>query len=146
MKCERRPFLEEHLDAMDLKPIFLEGAMETALAVSRRPGSFTETIFHGDRPIAVIGLVVLWRGVGTVWSLTSPNVADCGKGFHVEILKAIEEYARELGLWRIQMNVVARFKQNVRWAETLGFRNEGRMVKFDPMKQDYFRFARIFNG
>lgn len=143
MKCERIPFFPEHLSAFEPKPIFLEGAIESAVTVSRRPGAFTETIAFDGEPVAVIGLVVLWRGVGSVWSITSEKVRVMPKGFHEAVLAAINEYMEALGLWRVQMNVMAKHKENARWAEALGFRNEGRMVKFDPKQQDYFRYARV---
>lgn len=143
MKCERLPFMPEHLKDFAPKPIFLEGALDSAVTVARRPGSFTETICFDGKPVAIIGLVILWQGVGTVWSITSEQVRQMPKGFHVTVLEMIEEYMDALGLWRIQMNVVAKAKENVRWAEALGFRNEGRMLKFDPKQQDYFRYARV---
>jgi len=47
-------------------------------------------------------------------------------------------------IWRLQTAVKADFKIGVRFAEFLGFKNEGLMKAYGPDKTDYYRMARIY--
>ena len=47
-------------------------------------------------------------------------------------------------IWRLQTAVKADFKIGIRFAEFLGFKNEGLMVGYGPDKTDYYLMARIY--
>ena len=46
-------------------------------------------------------------------------------------------------LWRIQASVHTTDEQSIKFAEWMGFENEGLMKKFGPDGADYYRFARV---
>lgn len=144
MKLARRKYHPQ--DSLEIRPqpIFLENALASIEGLDAREGSFIETITADGKVIAILGLVVVWRGVASVWTVSSNEIKLYPKDFHVTVLAMIEEYARILKLWRLQFNVRATFKPGQRWAEALGFEREGRMKKYDPKGEDYFRYARIF--
>lgn len=145
MKCERRKFRPEDAAALNPRPVFLETAVESIETLRQRKDSYIETVTIDGRPAAVIGLIIQWRGVATVWSVTSDELRKAPKEFHALALEMAEEYARVFSIWRMQCNVVANYREGVRWIEAMGFVNEGVMKKFDPLKRDYYRFARVFN-
>lgn len=146
MKCEVANFYPVHTRGFPLRPIFLEGALESLETIAKRPDSFIGTVMFDDKPIAFIGMVIQWRGVATVWSVTSDEVKKAPKLFHETVLLAMQNHERIFKLWRLQMFVRANYKPGQRWAEALGFKNEGLMSKFDPEGRDYFRFARVTNN
>ncbi len=119
--------------------------METIETLERREHSYIETITFDGKPVAIIGMVIAWRGCGTVWSVTSDGLEDAPEKFNALVLEMIEEYTRVFKLWRLQFNVLANFRLGIRWAKQIGFSSEGLMQKFDPEGRDYYRFARIFN-
>ena len=47
-------------------------------------------------------------------------------------------------IWRLQTAVKSNFKTGLRFAEFLGFKNEGLMKAYGPDKTDYYRMARIY--
>lgn len=146
MTCKRERFKIAHSDGFPSRPIFLEGALEFLETIAQRKDSFIETIMVDNEPAAIIGLIVQWRGCATVWSITSDRVGKAKKNFHKHTLEAIKDYSRILSLHRLQMNVRADYPKGIEWAESLGFVNEGKMLKFDPEGKDYFRFAKVING
>lgn len=145
MKVERRKYHADDRWHFEPRAIFLDTALESLETLARFRDSYMETILIDGKPAAIIGLVLQWRGCATAWSVTSDELKKAPKEFHALVLEMLEEYSRIFKIWRIQFNVVANYREGVRWAEGLGFVNEGTMKKFDPMGRDYYRFARIFN-
>ena len=145
MKCERRKYRSEDKAFLDPRHIFLDTALESIDSLERLKHSFIETVTINGRPVAIFGLLIQWRGVATAWSVTDDRIEDAPKDFHKVVLEMIEEYTRVFHIWRLQFNVVANYRQGVKWAEALGFENEGLMRKFDPKGRDYYRFARVRN-
>lgn len=143
MKCEAINFHPDHIRGFPMRPIFLEGALESIETVARAKDSFVATITFDGKPVAFIGMKLIWRGVGHVWSVTSDEITKAPAAFHKIVLEKLEEYQRIFMLWRVQMFVRAKYKPGIRWAESLGFKNEGLMAKFDPEGHDYFRFAKV---
>ena len=85
----------------------------------------------------------MWNGVGEGWLVMSTKayempitVARCT----VKLFKTIME---NNDLWRIQASVHSGDNQSLRYAEWMGFENEGIMKKFGPDGSDYYRFARV---
>lgn len=143
MRCEAVNFHPDHAKGFEMRPIFLEGAIQSIETIARARDSFVLTIVIDGNPVAFIGLVIAWRGMGTVWSITSDKIKRAPVSFHKIVLEKIEEYQRIFMLRRVQMFVRAEYAAGIKWAEALGFKNEGLMAKFDQEGQDYFRFAKV---
>jgi len=134
------PFKTDHLFEVETNFDFPEAAKE-AIASHENTDGFT--ICEDGRVIACGGVHIMWNGVGEGWLVMSTKayempitVARCT----VKLFKTIME---NNDLWRIQASVHSGDNQSLRYAEWMGFENEGIMKKFGPDGSDYYRFARV---
>lgn len=144
MRLERRKYHPDDLECFKPQPIFLDGCLASVPSLDRRDGSFIETLTLDGHPVAFIGMLIHWKGVASAWTISASDVKLCPKTFHKLVLEMLEEYTRIFQITRLQFNVRAKFRGGCRWAEALGFSKEGRMRKYDPEGNDYFRYARVF--
>ena len=93
--------------------------------------------------IGVIGFNKIWDGVVRAWAVFGEDVQKYPIAFHKMVLKLIEHYTFILKIWRIEITVLCGFKQGMKWAEALGFIQEGIMKKFGPNKADFYLYARV---
>ena len=77
------------------------------------------------------------------WAVTSEEVKEKPISFHRLTLSVIAHYERELGLHRIQISVREGYTEGMRWAEKLGFQNEGLMRSYMSDKTNHYRYARV---
>ena len=85
-----------------------------------------------------------WNGVAQGWVISSKRIFK-------NKIKAARLIKKRTGftlcnnkIWRLQTAVKADFKTGLRFAEFLGFKNEGLMVGYGPDKTDYYLMARIY--
>lgn len=137
-------FQTGHLDLFKKKEVFAtyrDLKTRTSKLVNH-PGAYTRTILLDGRPIAVIGVVKLWDGVAEAWSVTSDEVRRVPLSFHKVVSGLIKAVERHLGIRRIQMSVDENYSEGHRWAEALGFKREGLMLKYGPIGENHFLYAR----
>ncbi len=97
-----------------------------------------------DVVVFIMGICMLWPGLGEGWVLTSSHVERLRLGFHKAVKGFIEMARKDFHLHRLQVNILAEHKQSCRWIERLGFGSEGVMKAFGPKRQDFVRYARIW--
>jgi len=119
-------------------------ADSNAIYAHHSDNSFVHTVSYGGVPIAILGITFLWPGVGYLWGILGEGIKKCPKSFVKVTRQLIEQYAKNLGLWRVHMDVIARYHPAIRFAESIGLTREGLMKKFGSDGHDYYRYARLF--
>jgi len=95
-----------------------------------------------NKVYGIFGLYVHWPGVADCWAITSEECVERPISFHRLTLSVIAHYERELSLHRMQITVREGYTEGMRWANKLGFKNEGLMVGYMPDKTNHYRYAR----
>lgn len=100
------------------------------------------TLLLHDRPVALFGGYFATPGTFHCWSLISDEAKKNPKSL-VKISKAfIDFFIEKNKIRRLQITVDATEPGLIRWAEVLGFKNEGRMTAYGPEGHDHWLFAR----
>lgn len=98
------------------------------------------TILLDGKVMASGGILPLWKGVGEAWAITSDMVESHKLFFGKTALKVFKKALN--GFERVQTLIDADHAVSMKWAERLGFVNEGLMRKFIGGR-DYYRYALI---
>jgi RimJ/RimL family protein N-acetyltransferase len=94
--------------------------------------------------IGCAGIKPMWRGVGTAWTMLSPNLRKHPFFLHRAVKRHLERLAISRGMHRVEMVVMNQFEVGKRWAKSLGFASEGVRKQYTPDKQDIEMFVRLF--
>ncbi len=92
--------------------------------------------------VACAGVMLLWDRVGEAWAVTSPLVHEYASYFHKATKDHLAKIINQYRLERVQAFVDKEHKVAMKWAERLGFEQEGEMRKFFQGRT-YYRYARI---
>jgi len=109
-----------------------------------RRGRGFVAIDENGKVIGVAGIFVLYPwGVGHSWLFL-----NSGQWYHgLEVVRAVKEHEpeimAELGLHRIQSEVLASSRKAVEFIELLGYEREGFMRQRGPNKEDMFLYAKV---
>lgn len=94
------------------------------------------TLLLEHQPVACVGIVIVSQGVGHAWSYMTSGLGEC----KIELIKLIRReipiIMRNVGIHRLQVTIQAHMYNNVRFAELLGFREEGILRAAAPNKVD----------
>ncbi len=123
---------------MDIDASFTENRIDFALA------GLSFTLLHDNIPLCSGGIIPLWNGVAEGWVISSKRIFKNRIRASRLIRKRTDLLCANNKIWRLQTAVKANFKTGIRFAEFLGFKNEGLMKAFGPDKTDYYRMARIY--
>ncbi len=123
---------------MDIDASFEENRIDFAI-----PG-LSFTLLHNNMPVCSGGIYPLWNGVAEGWVISSKRIFKNRIRSARLIKKRTEILCAANQIWRLQTAVKANFKTGIRFAEFLGFKNEGTMHAYGPDKSDYLRMARIY--
>lgn len=115
---------------------------ETFKGIERAGMSFTG--FIDDKVVAVSGVYVLHKGVAEAYAFLDPEVRKVPFGIHRAVKRGLLTLQAKHQFHRIQMNVEHGFLAGYRWAESLGFEQEGVMRQYGSDKKTFTRFARIW--
>ena len=123
---------------MDIDASFKENRIDFAMA------GLAFTLLDNNVPICSGGIIPTWMGNAQGWVLSSKRIFRN----KIKAARLIKERTDLLcannKIWRLQTAVKADFKIGIRFAEFLGFNNEGLMVGYGPDKTDYYLMARIY--
>ena len=97
------------------------------------------TAMHEGRPIACAGIVEAWEGRGLAWALFSEQALRHFTSIH----RAARNVLADAPWRRIEMTVDATHEQGIRWAQRLGFEQEGLMRSYTRDGRDCYLFARL---
>ena len=142
------PYQKEHGDLMiqnglndklmDLDASYEENRID--LTVS----GMAFTLLCNSEPIVSGGIYPLWRGVSEGWVISSKKIFNIKTRAARLIRKRTDLLCANNNVWRLQTTVKANFKIGLRFAEFLGFKNEGLMRGYGPDKSDYYRMAKVY--
>ena len=98
--------------------------------------------YDGDVVVAS-GVMNLWPGVGEAWALFTPEAQPVRRVISRHFKRMFDLVIIANGYHRVQASVRADFTAGIRFAEWLGFEEEGVMKRYDAEQNDYLRMARI---
>ena len=135
-----RPYEADHALAI-LSQGYTESFSDTDQARLMENSKFSVTLLIDDDPVVCSGIIKLWDGVGEGWFLSTDEVSKSSMVIARATKEVLLEEISAGNYWRLQINVRADWKQALRFAQFLGFEEEGLMHKFGPDQKDYLRMA-----
>lgn len=136
----------EHLYSLELKDVYNgEGDVlgRTHLLLNNNM-CIANTILCDGNVIAIVGLSPEWKGVATIWMLTSELTYRYKKSFVKSVKQICSKWKDEYKIHRYQVNIKHGYEEGCSWIEYLGFRIEGLQRAFGPDGSDYWLYARVF--
>jgi len=99
--------------------------------------------FWDGKLVAIAGIVCPWPGMGEAWAVLSiPDSPGCVLSINRHLRRIFGGMIRNMGLKRIQANVDVGSQVAIRWAEWLGFKQEGGIMrKYGPNGEDFLRLV-----
>ena len=82
------------------------------------------TVYYDNDILCCGGIMVLWEGVGEVWTVNGPLIHKHPFTFHKFMLKWMGIFFKKHNLRRLQATIDAECKDHIKWVESLGFINE----------------------
>jgi hypothetical protein len=140
------PFHMEHLDKVkDSNPEILSLSkgvnMRTMIQAQSEMGVALTAFLYGT-PVAILGCVMCWEGVGEMWMLIDQKARTIPVAMTKSALRMCDIFEIYLHLHRLQITVRKQDRRAVRWAQRLGFNTEGLMLKYGPDQSDFYLMAR----
>jgi len=135
-------FKAEHMLAfLDRDSSVLE-EMRFAMQKERGGPAFTATL--DGKVIGCAGIIKMWPGVGYAWVVFGKDI-ECYSIWFTRTIRAIlRDIVRALELHRVEAVVYRDNKRNLRWIQSLGFRQENYFAtKYTQDKRDVVRFEYI---
>ncbi|GAH46646.1 unnamed protein product [marine sediment metagenome] len=132
MKIQRR-----HFDALTFMNF-----PKPELVAKKFAKGIAYTIEVPEGLVASGGVLPLWKGVGEAWVVTSELVETYPILFAKTVWKKLYEIINANGIERVQTTIHKDHVISQRWAERMGFENEGLMKKYLG-GEDYYRYALI---
>lgn len=93
--------------------------------------------------LAVGGVHVMWFGAAEGWVLVSPDCLQMPASFARYAKRVFDGILQETELRRVQASIHVDDKRAYRFAQWLGFEDEGVMRKYGVEGDDYYRMARV---
>lgn len=94
------------------------------------------TLLLENQPVACVGIVIVSQGVGHAWSYMTNGLRD----YKIELVKLLRReipvVMKNIGIHRLQVTIQAHMHRNIRFAELLGFQEEGILRAAAPNKAD----------
>lgn len=103
------------------------------------------TIEAPEGLVASGGIIPLWKGVGEAWVITSTLVEKYPVLFAKTVWRKLHEIINTNDIERAQTTIHKDHVVSQRWAERMGFKNEGLMRKYLG-GEDYYRYALVKEG
>ena len=125
-------------ELMDYDASFTENRIDFALA------GLSYTLLHNNIPLCSGGIIPTWMGSAQGWVISSKRIFTNKIKAARLIKQRTDLLCANNKIWRLQTAVKANFKTGIRFAEFLGFKNEGLMRAYGPDKTDYYLMARIY--
>ena len=123
---------------MDIDASFTENRIDFALA------GLSFTLLHDNIPLCSGGIIPLWNGNAQGWVISSKRIFKNRIRASRLIKKRTDILCAANKIWRLQTSVKANFNTGLRFAEFLGFKNEGLMRGYGPDKSDYYLMAKVY--
>lgn len=95
------------------------------------------TAFVYGKPAAVFGCVLMWEGVGEMWSIFSETSRRYPFAMTNAAITFIDICEILFHLHRVQITVKTADIRAMKWAKYLGFTPEGNMTMYSADKEDF---------
>ena len=125
-------------ELMNIDASFTENRIDFAMA------GLSFTLLDDNKPVCSGGIIPTWLGNAEGWVISSKRIFKNKIKAARLIKKRTDLLCANNKIWRLQTTVKADFKIGFRFAQFLGFKNEGLMKAYGPDKTDYYRMARIY--
>ena len=102
------------------------------------------TLWADNNIVLCGGITPMWDGVAEGWVIASKRIYDHKIKSVSAIKKRLDLLCTNTKIWRLQTSVKENFKVGIRFAEWLGLKKEGLMLKYGPDKTNYYRMAKIY--
>ena len=102
------------------------------------------TLWADNNIVLCGGITPMWDGVAEGWVIASKRIYDHKIKSVSSIKRRLDLLCTNNNIWRVQTSVKEDFKVGVRFAEWLGLKKEGLMLKYGPDKTNYYRMAKIY--
>jgi len=99
------------------------------------------TIFDGDKVISILGIRVIWGGLGEVFTIMCDDIRDHGKALYEGCILSLPTMFKALKLRRLQATVIVGFDKGIKFIENLGFKRDGVMRKWTPDGKDVYLYS-----
>ncbi len=141
---EIRPF--QYADALSLQPpgVLEDDYRDWAWENYNKGPAWTG--FVDGVLVGCAGIRILWRGCGEGWVAVCPDAKAYREFIYEAIPPYLAQIIRDHRLHRVQAHVLVDNPVHVRFVENLGFEREGVLRAYDPQRNDYFLYARVFHG
>lgn len=135
-----------HLDHITPRACYDDDPLikERFLVMQYDPLVFLHTFLINGDPIAIIGGKMIYEHSAEIWGLTTDAIHDVPIAFLSKVRELLEQYRKELNLWRYQMLVSVKLQERESFARALGFKKEGLLRKYGPSGDDYYIYGRIY--
>lgn len=101
-------------------------------------------LYYNGKLLGIIGVAVLWKGVGEVWTIIDDSVKrQFKRQLVVGVRTALDIAQISLALTRVQVAIESDADYSRSWPLALGFTHEGVMRKFGMDGSDYTLYGRI---
>ncbi len=98
-------------------------------------------VVDGDSTICVAGITRSHKGVGICWSIIGNSFLKKPILLVKTSRNFIKKSMDKMNLHRIHMDIDKSYKENMRFASSLGFSCESTMYKYGPQRQDYYKYV-----
>jgi hypothetical protein len=138
------PYQPGHIDFMVLRDCFSGEGVEEALREMRTTDYLEmRTVVINNMPAAIVGVYNPRDGYATTFAAITDLIQSEPIAFHKTVIALLGEQILKRKLRRVEITVKHDFEQGKKWAESLGFEQEGLLRKYGPNGEDYFMYARV---
>lgn len=100
------------------------------------------TVLREGEVLAIFGAFWFVPGVRHLWGLVSVDACKYPIGFYKISKQLLAWQEKQSQARRLQIDIRANDESLIKWADKLGFQQEGLMKKFGQDGSDYFLYAR----
>jgi len=145
-KLDIIPFEPEHLKLMAVREeeadVKAHKDFTKWAEANHTPGTSYSGFYEG-RLLGCAGVRILWPGVGEAWAQFSPEIINFGKEAYVYVGEYLKKIIEDNNLHRVQGNVDSEFLIAHKYIQNLGFKIEGKMLKYGPTGRDHYLYALV---
>ena len=116
------------------------------LARAREKNGMCLTGVVNGEVVACGGIDLMWKGVGEVWLMLTPETDKYPIGTYEIIRDGLDKIIKDNKLHRVQAYGRIGFDRAHTLFKHLGFKPEGMARKFTPDKVDCILYAKVSNG